>query len=115
MGALLATSYTAAQPGQGNCRHTTEGWKALESSVRCLCSIVTGTGKAFASSATPELRQLVYKCFSHMNRFVRERAYDAQAGLCAALAGTEDLDDMGVEIAEHVNDGLSDNWSQVRL
>jgi hypothetical protein len=113
MGALLATSYQAAVPGQGNCRHTTEGWKALESSVRCLHRIVSGTGKLFAASATPELRQLVYKCFSHMNRFVRETAFNAQAALCEALAGTDELDAMGVEMAERVNDGLSDNWSQV--
>ena len=114
MGDLLATSYSAATPGQGTCRHMTEGWKALESSVRCVHRVATGAGAAFAPEATPELRGLLYQCFNHMNRFVRETAYLAQAALCASLAGTGVLAAMAREVAERVNDGLSDNWSQVR-
>lgn len=114
MGALLASSYTAATPGQGTCRHMTEGWKALESSVRCVHRVATGAGAAFAPEATPELRGLLYQCFNHMNRFVRETAYLAQAALCASLAGTRELTAMAGEVADRVNDGLSDNWSQVR-
>lgn len=114
MGALLASSYQPAVPGAGTCRHTTEGWKALESSVRCLHRVMAGAGAAFAPHATPELRELLYGCFNHMNRFVRETAYLALAAMCAALKGTGELDGMAVEVATKLRDGLSDNWSQVR-
>jgi hypothetical protein len=114
VGALLTTSYQPAVPGIGSCRHMTEGWKALESSVCCLHRVVAGTGSSFVPYATPELRALLYQCFNHMNRFVRETAYLALAALCTALLGTPELEGMAVEIAEKLRDGLSDNWSQVR-
>ena len=114
MGALLASSYEPAKPGSGTCRHTTEGWKALESSVRCVHRVVHGAGAAFAPHATPELRALLYQCFDHVNRFVRETAYLALAALCAVLGGTAELEGMAVEVAQRLRDGLGDNWSQVR-
>ena len=113
MGALLASSYEPAVPGK-SLRHTTEGWKALESSVRCLHRVVAGAGASFAPHATPELRKLLYSCFDHMNRFVRETAYLALAALCTALKGTPELEGMAQEVAERLKDGLSDNWSQVQ-
>lgn len=114
MGALLASSYEPAKPGAGTCRHTTEGWKALESSVRCVHRIAHGAGAAFAPHATPELRALLYKCLDHVNRFVRETAFLALAALCEALAGTAELQGMAAEVAQRLRDGLGDNWSQVR-
>ena len=114
MGALLASSYTPAVPGHGACRHMSEGWKALESSVRCVHRLVAGAGARFAPHATPELRKLLYGCLNHMNRFVRETAYLALAALCEALQGTAELEGMAVEVADKLRDGLSDNWSQAR-
>jgi hypothetical protein len=114
MGALLASSYKPAVPGTGGCRHATEGWKALESSVRCLHRVMSGAGVAFAPHATPELRTLLYSCFDHMNRFVRETAYLALEALCSALRGTAELAAMAAEVAARLQDGLSDNWSQAR-
>lgn len=114
VGALLGAAYEPARPGRGDCRHATEGWKALETSVRCVHAVLAGAGAAFAPHATRELTDLLYECLSHMNRFVREGAYAALEALCVALAGTPELPAHAVEYAERIVDGLSDNWSQVR-
>lgn len=114
MGALLSAAYEAAKPGVGNLRHGTEGWKALETSVQCAHEVMAGTGVAFAPHATPEVRALLRRCFSHMNRFVRETGYLAMAALCTALSGTDALEQIAEEVASDLVDGLSDNWSQVR-
>lgn len=114
LSSLLSAAYKPAQPGTGACRHTTEGWKALESSVRAVHHVAAGAGAAFAPHATPELRAILYDCFNHMNRFVRETAYLAAAAVCAALQGLPELAEAAAEIAERLRDGLSDNWSQVR-
>lgn len=113
LSSLLSAAYQPAQPGTGACRHTTEGWKALESSVRAVHHVAAGAGAAFAPHVTPELRAILYDCFSHMNRFVRETAYLAAAAVCAALRGLPELAAASVELAERLRDGLSDNWSQV--
>ena len=69
MSSLLSSAYEPQKPGVGDCRHQTEGWKALESSVRCVHRIAEGAGAAFAPHATPEVRAVLYDCFSHMNRY----------------------------------------------
>eukprot|EP00892_Ulva_mutabilis_P004621 jgi/Ulvmu1/2530/UM138_0035.1 len=115
LSSLLSTAYQPAQPGTGACRHTTEGWKALESSVRALHHVAAGAGASFAPHATPEVRGVLYDCFNHMNRFVRETAFLAAAAVCAALRGLPELSNIAAEVAEKLRDGLSDNWSQVRF
>lgn len=50
----------------------------------------------------------------HPNRFVRETAHFTAASVCVALQG-ERLVAVGPDLAERLADGLSDNWSQVRV
>lgn len=114
MGALLEEAYKPATPGAGNLRHGTEGWKALETSVRAMHEIMAGCGSSFAPHTDAAVRALLYRCFDHANRFVRETGYLALSALCRALAGTPTLEGLAVEIAGKLVDGLSDNWSQVR-
>ena len=113
LGTLLQEAYKPAVPGSGNLRHGTEGWKCLETSVLCLHEVMQGCGPAFAPHADASLRNTLYRCFDHMNRFVRETGFLALAALCSALAGTPSLDELAPEIAGKLMDGLSDNWSQV--
>lgn len=113
LSSLLSTAYQPAKPGTGECRHTTEGWKALESSVRAVHCVAEGAGASFAPHATPELCAILYDCFNHMNRFVRETSYLAVAAVCAALRDVPELAVLAPELAVRLRDGMSDNWSQV--
>ncbi|KAK9826799.1 hypothetical protein WJX81_002074 [Elliptochloris bilobata] len=108
-----ASSYERQLPGAGELRHGTEGWRGLETSFWALQQLAEGCGPAFANAATPELRSLLLRGLHHPNRFVREAGYHTLAALCACAApGT--LDAWGTEAAARLQDGLSENWSQVR-
>lgn len=81
--------------------------------MRALHHVAAGAGASFAPHVTSDLRSILYDCFNHMNRFVRETAYLAAAAVCAALHGLPELSDVALEVSEKLRDGLSDNWSQV--
>lgn len=110
---LLQASYKERRPGVGEMRHGTEGWKCLETSVKALQALLEGTGEAVRPYVTPELRDLLYRCLQHQNRFVRETGCFTMATLCHTLRGQE-LVDIAEEVAAKLADSLSDNWSQVR-
>ena len=74
--------------------------------------IVEGTGPLFAPSATPDLRGLLYRACRHPNRFIRETSYHALAAICSYFKGPQ-LQEFGVQVAKCLQDGLSENWSQV--
>lgn len=61
--------------------HDTAGWKHLETSMRCLQSVIEGCGKAFNEHITQNLLDLIFQALNHTNRFVRETGYQ----LCASL------------------------------
>eukprot|EP00879_Flechtneria_rotunda_P017789 GHRR01018648.1.p1 GENE.GHRR01018648.1~~GHRR01018648.1.p1 ORF type:complete len:558 (+),score=195.68 GHRR01018648.1:134-1807(+) len=113
LAALLQSSYQPLVPGVGQMRHGTEGWKCLETSMKVLQQLMEGTGPAVAPHITPDVQALLYRAMHHPNRFVRESAHFTAASLCEALAGPQ-LVDTGLELAQRLADGLSDNWSQVR-
>ena len=79
---------------------------------QALQQLAEGCGQAFAAAATPELRGLLLRGMHHPNRFVREAAYYTLAALCAC-APPGSLDAWGAEAAARLQDGLSENWSQV--
>jgi len=111
--------------------HDTAGWKHLETSMRCLQSVIEGCGKAFNEHITQNLLDLIFQALNHTNRFVRETGYQ----LCASLVRlgrpqdelSENIGALAVEVednailkhgeqfADYLKRGLSDNWSQVRL
>mmetsp|Transcript_6677 Transcript_6677/g.11786 ORF Transcript_6677/g.11786 Transcript_6677/m.11786 type:complete len:700 (+) Transcript_6677:78-2177(+) len=103
--------------------HETIGWKALETSMRGLESLVRGYGETFARDGRLDwkdnyLMKLVsQRALTHENRYIREVGYD----LCAELASVVCKDTNGERnahtdaIAKAVQKGLGDNWSQVRF
>ncbi|KAJ7369805.1 hypothetical protein OS493_036321 [Desmophyllum pertusum] len=111
--------------------HDTAGWKHLETSMRCLQSVIEGCGKSFNEHITQNLLDLIFQALNHTNRFVRETGYQ----LCASLvrlgrkqdessditeAVAVDVEDNAIlkhgdQFADYLTKGLSDNWSQVRL
>ncbi|CAH3155687.1 unnamed protein product [Porites evermanni] len=111
--------------------HDTAGWKHLETSMRCLQSVIEGCGKAFNEHITQNLLDLIFQALNHTNRFVRETGYQ----LCGSLVRLGRVEDKlsgatlspsvnvennailkhGEQFADYLKKGLSDNWSQVRL
>ncbi|KAK9823094.1 hypothetical protein WJX72_000228 [[Myrmecia] bisecta] len=110
---LLQSSYKIVRPGSGEMRHGTEGWKCLETSYRALQQVMEGCGPAFKPHVILELRSLLYRSLLHPNRFVRETGYHILASVCRLCKGDE-LHAFGQEVANRLQDGLSENWSQVR-
>lgn len=87
-----------------------EGVRVLQQALQ---KIMEGCGAAFQPHVTPELRRLLFRALLHPNRFVRETGYHITATLCTLCAGPQ-LEAFAPEIAERLQDGLSENWSQVR-
>ncbi|GAB4818455.1 hypothetical protein N2152v2_005501 [Parachlorella kessleri] len=114
LSSLLQRSYRIERPGTGDLRHGTEGWKCLETSVRALQHVMQGTGPAFAPHLDETLLQLIFKCVSHPNRFVREAAHLSLITVSKLLEGPRLEGEQGPEIARRLVLGLCDNWSQVR-
>jgi hypothetical protein len=79
---------------------------------QALQKIMEGCGAAFQPHVTPELRRLLFRALLHPNRFVRETGYHITATLCTLCAGPQ-LEAFAPEVAERLQDGLSENWSQV--
>ncbi|KAK7103966.1 uncharacterized protein [Littorina saxatilis] len=108
--------------------HDTAGWKNLETYMKCLQSVITGCGYAFNEFVDQDLLDLIFSALTHTNRFVRETGFYVCSSLvsCGAKAGSE-LDceaklteenaiyRHGHQFTQHLGQGLSDNWSQVRL
>jgi hypothetical protein len=118
--------------------HETVGWKALETSIKALRSIIKGWGSAFVSEGhltSYVLDLCVRQSTKHVNRFVREAAYNMLETI-SDVSTTEMLSiDVAInkmyiktadgatpadgvtlvhEIVELLAIGLGDNWSQVR-
>ena len=125
--------------------HETAGWRHLETSMKCLQSIIHGCGQSFGENIDSDLLELIKETTYHTNRFVRETGYQTLASIIIAatipcptnnLAEQNDkmdtdnnyestdmlkrTDSLGayihsVSLAQILSNGLSDNWSQVRL
>ena len=76
--------------------------------------IIDGCGKAFSPHVTPELLGvLLFRALLHQNRFVRETCYHILAALCT-LCTHEQLLGFAHSAVQRLQDGLDENWSQVR-
>ena len=116
-----ATSYYTRGTLSADLVHETMGWKALETSMRALQSLVKGYGPSFVRDGllTRDLFELISRrALAHQNRYVREVGYD----LCAAIAGasfaslpSDETQQVVDALVGAVSRGLSDNWSQVRF
>jgi len=117
-----------------NIFHDTAGWKNLETSLSCLQRMVEGLGILATQFIDEELLQLIFICLNHTNRFVRETGFHVCTtfiSVCsmeenkaedAMEVDTDNLTDFdnpiikyGSVLSDHLAQGLSDNWSQVRL
>lgn len=93
--------------------HDTAGWRNLESSVKCLQSLVNGCGDKFRNYIDQDLLDLIFQSLQHQNRFVRETGYLT----CATIIQVADdpVLQFATQFAHCLAEGLADNWSQVRM
>jgi len=94
-------------------QHDTEGWKTLYSAFKTLEQCVRGCGESFEPEMTDDFFNLVVKSTKHINRFVRECAYQCLEAICHSST-VEGLCDLAPDLSILIAYGLSDNWSQVR-
>ena len=100
--------------------HDTAGWKCLETSMKGLKSVIEGCQEFFLQFLNQELLDLIFETLKHTNRFVRETGYYVcsalvRYGVRSSAQCTDRVKDFGYQLAAHLKDGLSDNWSQVRM
>ncbi|XP_033735448.1 uncharacterized protein LOC117323982 isoform X2 [Pecten maximus] len=101
--------------------HDTAGWKNLETSMKCLQSVVEGCGHQFSEFVDQELLDLVFRALKHTNRFVRETGFYVCASIVSIGLSEEEMPEnnplyqYGQQFADYLAQGLADNWSQVRL
>ena len=115
------------QPGDGKVAaamvfHDTAGWKGLETYMYALQQAVEGCGATFEPHITKELLDLLFTALSHTNRFVREMGFKVLAviSVCVPVPKSKEdvpqvVRDHWQSIADHIAQGLADNWSQVRM
>ena len=100
--------------------HDTAGWKCLETSMKGLKCVIEGCQEFFLQFLNQELLDLIFETLKHTNRFVRETGYYVcsalvRYGVRSSAQCTDKVKDFGYQLAAHLRDGLSDNWSQVRM
>ena len=88
-------------------------------SVKCdllqiLQGLIQGAGQAYQPYFDNPMQQQLWKCLYHPNRFIRETGYEIAGDLCSIFAG-QPLEGWGKGLAVKLQDGLSENWSQVSL
>jgi len=55
--------------------HDTEGWKSLDTSMNCLKNLIEAIGKNIFDLDLSQILAIVTKSAQHMNRFVKEIAF----------------------------------------
>ncbi|XP_065058563.1 uncharacterized protein LOC135686289 [Rhopilema esculentum] len=100
--------------------HDTAGWKCLETSMKGLKCVIEGCQESFMLFLTQNLLDLIFETLKHTNRFVRETGYYVcsalvRYGVRSSSKFSDQIKDFGKQLALHLSEGLSDNWSQVRM
>ena len=102
--------------------HDTAGWRNLETSVKCLQSLINGCGDSpsFHEEIDQTLLDLIFTSLQHQNRFVRETAYQTCATIIEVCIKAPSLESNPVcrfsnQFSDNLALGLADNWSQVRM
>ncbi len=77
-----------------------------------LQGLIQGSGPAYKPFFDDAMQQRLWLCLYHPNRFIRETGYETCGDLCNIFAGPQ-LQTWGKDLAVKLQDGLSENWSQV--
>ena len=108
------TTKTQADIAPPSAPHESEGWGSLETSMKCLSSMLRGLSYSDENKSyfvlEKSLFELLQTCSTHSNRFVREYALLALAD-CVVLLKKDELE----ELFPLLKIGLCDNWSQVKF
>lgn len=94
-------------------QHDTEGWKCLYSAFKTVEQCVRGSGSEFTLEPSDKLFELMVRTTKHVNRFVRECAFELVDAICISCE-SEQMYPMEADLATLIAFGLTDNWSQVR-
>ncbi|CAH8538065.1 unnamed protein product [Dicrocoelium dendriticum] len=99
--------------------HDTAGWRNLETWMKCMQEMIGNLRpEEFVKIERSEILKILFKAVRHTNRFVRETGYDV---LATMIRGHVCYNDPGssesnyLAISQQLAEGLSDNWSQVRM
>lgn len=115
---LLKEEYGRRKAGQH--RGASEAWLSRVSVVCCytvqllqaLQGLIQGARQAYQPYFDDPVQQRLWRCLYHPNRFIRETGYEICGDLCSIFAG-QPLESWGKDLAVKLQDGLSENWSQV--
>lgn len=106
--------------GAASVFHESAGWKGLETYMYAFQQAVEGGG-ALAGAGTGELLDLLFMALKHPNRFVREMGFRTLAVVVCVPLGDFPREQQSevhahwAPVAQHLAEGLADNWSQVRM
>ena len=106
--------------------HESAGWRNLETSVKCIQSMINGCTNGFRKFVDDELLDLIFTTLGHENRFVRETGYQTCASIIQACSHEQaepnnqegninPIRKFALKFANQLAIGLADNWSQVRM
>jgi len=98
--------------------HQSAGWRHLETSMKCLQTMIQNCDDNFSNQLDRDLMLLLFKALEHENRFVRETGFNVFAELFVTktrMSQNPILSEISSDIAVYIAKGLADNWSQVRL
>eukprot|EP00126_Sphaerothecum_destruens_P002627 Sdes_comp16053_c0_seq1m5258 len=95
--------------------HDTAGWKCLETSMKCLETVMKALGDGFWGFLTTDLLGLLYTSLKHSNRFVRETGFNIMGTISDICSPQLLVENIAQNLVPCLGDGMSDNWSQVRL
>lgn len=97
--------------------HDTEGWKSLDTSINCLKSLIETVGDNIFNFDIAEILVIIVKSVQHLNRFVREIAFQMINVLFEASKDkncdkTSSIYETTIPL---ISVSLTDSWPQVRL
>jgi len=92
--------------------HDTEGWKSLDTSMNCLKSLIEAIGKKAFTIDLSEVLAVIMKSALHINRFVRDIAFQIINVLLDAAKDNIDAKDKEFYevIVPLIPAGLNDIW-----
>ena len=92
--------------------HLFQAYNAQRSSVQVIRCIVEELQTQTTEVDQPDLMRILFDACHHPNRFVRETDYHILAAIVANCSPPT-LSEIGADVARSLEDGLSENWSQV--
>ena len=92
--------------------HLFQAYNAECSSVQVTRCIVKELQTQTTEVVQPDLMRILFDACHHPNRFVRETNYHILAAIVANCVPPT-LSEIGADVARSLEDGLSENWSQV--